>query len=49
MGVIALETRPVDGRVVRTFFLPLLELDAANALASFEACTFGACKVTDSA
>ena len=26
-----------------TFFLPLLELEAAKALASFEACTFGAC------
>ncbi len=26
-----------------TFFLPLLELDAAKALASFDFCSFGAC------
>lgn len=29
--------------MLRTFFFPLLELAAAKALASFEACTFGAC------
>lgn len=27
----------------RTFFLPLLELEAARALASFDFCSFGAC------
>ena len=37
-------TRATWLTILRTFFFPLLELAAAKALASFEACTFGACK-----